>query len=239
MSEQTIEPVAGAARPTTDASEAAPSSALRVNTTAWNRLRYGAAAPLYDLITAPLQGLGWDAARRRALELLGPQPGSRLLIVGAGTGLDLEHVPRDVEVVATDLCPEMIEELSRRAHRRARPIEARVMDGEALGFPDASFDAVVLHLILAVLPDPEACAREVARVLRPGGRVSIFDKFVPDGASPSLPRRAANLFTNLAFSDFTRQLGPILEAGGLRLVHREKAFFDFFTLAIAEKAARA
>ena len=111
------------------------------------------------------------------------------------------------------------------------------MDGESLTFADKEFDHVVLHLILAVMPDPYACAREVSRVLRPGGTVSIFDKFVPDGESPSLPRRAINLFTNAAFSDFTRQLGPILEAGELQLKHRDRAVLDFFTIAIAGKGA--
>ncbi len=210
---------------------------MRINTTAWNLARYGAAAPLYDLVTAPLQALGWASARRRALELLAPQPGSRLLIVGAGTGLDLEHVPSGLEVVATDLSPRMVERLSRRADRLNLKVEARVMDGESLTFADKEFDHVVLHLILAVMPDPYACAREVSRVLRPGGTVSIFDKFVPDGESPSLPRRAINLFTNAAFSDFTRELGPILEAGDLQLKHRDKAVLDFFTIAIAGKGA--
>ncbi len=211
---------------------------MSINTTAWNRLRYGAAAPVYDLITAPLQSLGWDAARRRALELLAPKPGSRVLIVGAGTGLDLEHVPRDVEIVATDLSPEMVDAISRRADRLGLAVDAREMDGEALAFEDETFDHVILHLILAVMPDPEACAREVGRVLKPGGTVSVFDKFVPDGETPSLARRTANLFTNVLFSDFTRRLGPILEAGGLALRRSEKTFlFDFFTIAIAEKPA--
>ncbi len=210
---------------------------MRVNTTAWNLARYGAAAPLYDLVTAPLQALGWASARRRALELLAPQPGSRLLIVGAGTGLDLEHIPSGVEVVATDLSPRMVQQLSRRADRLNLKLEARVMDGESLTFPDEEFDHVVLHLILAVMPDPYSCAQEVSRVLRPGGSVSIFDKFIADGESASLPRRVVNLFTNAAFSDFTRQLGQILDAGNLELKHAEKAMLDFFTIAIAEKVA--
>jgi ubiquinone/menaquinone biosynthesis C-methylase UbiE len=89
------------------------------------------------------------------------------------------------------------------------------MDGESLALADGEFDHVVLHLILAVLPDPIACAREVGRVLKPGGTVSIFDKFAPEDASPWLGRRAANLFTDALFSDFTRKLGPLVEAGGL------------------------
>jgi len=210
---------------------------MAINTTAWNRLRYSLAAPVYDWVSAPLQAVGFAAARRRALELLDPRPGSRVLIVGAGTGLDLEFLPPGVEVVATDLSAGMIEQLGRRARRLDRKLEARVMDAENLAFPDGEFDHAVAHLILAVMPDPRAGARELARVLKPGGTISIFDKFVPDAEAPSLPRRAANLVTNALFSDFTRQLGPILEAGGLALRRQEKAVFDLFTVAIAEKPA--
>ncbi len=210
---------------------------MRINTTAWNRVRYGAAAPFYDLVTSPLQALGWASARRQALELLAPKPGSRLLIVGAGTGLDLEHIPPGVEVVATDLSPRMVQAASRRAVRLDVELEARVMDGESMSFSDEEFDHAVLHLVLAVVPDPYACAREVARVLKPGGTASIFDKFVPDGDIASPFRRSVNLLTNAAFSDFTRQLGPILREGELQLRHSEKAFLDFFTIAIVEKSS--
>jgi len=205
------------------------------NTTAWNRLRYGAVAPLYDALLAPLQAAGFRAARARAFKLMGPEPGRRLLIVGAGTGLDLPHVPEGVEVIATDLSKAMVARIRTRADALGLSVEARVMDGEALELPDASVDHVTLHLILAVLPDAEACAREVARVLKPGGTASIFDKFVPEGQEPSLLRRLLNLPANLLATDLTRRLGPILEAGGLKLRHREAALGGLFTVALAER----
>jgi ubiquinone/menaquinone biosynthesis C-methylase UbiE len=207
---------------------------MPINNTTWNRIRYGAAAPVYDLFTAPLQYMGFKAARRRAFELLGPRPGERLLIVGAGTGLDLEHVPAGVEVVATDLSPAMVRRADQRARRLGLQVDCRVMDGESLEFPDAHFDKVVLHLILAVMPDPHACAREVGRILRPGGSVSIFDKFVRDGESPSVLRRVADVFANATVSSLTRQLGPILESGSLHLRQREAYIRGFFTVAVAE-----
>ncbi len=206
---------------------------MLVNTRAWNEICYSLAAPVYDELIAPLEALGFRAARRRALQLLDPQPGSRVLIVGAGTGLDLEYLPPGVEVVATDLNPPMVERIARRAERLDAKVDARVMDAESLALPDGEFDHAIAHLVLAVMPDPLAGARELGRVLKPGGTLSIFDKFVRDGERPSLLRRAANVLTDALFSDFTRELGPILEAGGLTLRHREKAAFDFFTVAIA------
>ena len=216
----------------------AGSQRMPINNTTWNRIRYGAAAPVYDLLTTPLQYMGFKAARQRAFELLSAKPGERLLIVGAGTGLDLVHVPVGVEVVATDLSPAMVRRSGQRARRLGLQADCRVMDGESLGFPDASFDKVVLHLILAVMPDPDACAREVGRVLRPDGSVSIFDKFVPDGEAPSLPRRVADVFANATVSSLTRQLGPILQAGSLRLTHHETFMRGLFTVGVAEPVLR-
>ena len=80
------------------------------------------------------------------------------------------------------------------------------MDGQALELPDASFDAVALHLILAVIPDPVRCLAEAARVLRPGGRLAVFDKFVGDDATPSLPRRLLNLPARWLATDLNRPL---------------------------------
>ena len=182
----------------------------------WNRLRYTLWAPFYDRVAI------FRRQRRRSIDLLGLQTGERVLVVGAGTGADLPFIPAGVEVLATDLTPAMLA----RARPRVRPgIELRVMDGQALDLPDESFDAVILHLIVAVIPDPVACVREAARVLKPGGRIAVFDKFLPDGERPSAARRLANLVTGTLFTDINRRLGEILErsAAPLAVEHDEPA----------------
>lgn len=203
---------------------------VRINTNRWNRLRYTLYAPLYDRIAT------FRPQRRRSVGLLDLQPGERVLIDGAGTGADLDFIPPGVEVVATDLTPAMVGRTRARAARMGRTIDARVMDSHALDFPDASFDAVVLHLIVAVVPDPRRAVREAARVLRPGGRAVLFDKLVPDGTIPSLLRRALNVAANALFTDVTRSLGPLLPHTGLAVVHREPALLGgLFEIVVLEK----
>lgn len=181
----------------------------RVNTNRWNRLRYTFWAPFYDAMIRV-----FARKRKHSLRLLDPRPGERILIVGAGTGADLPYIPPGCVVLATDLTPAMLE----AARPRARAgIHLALMDGQQLAVPPASFDAVVLHLILAVIPDPIRCLREAARALRPGGRMVVFDKFVRGGRVP-LAVRIVNPVARLLFTDMTRDFEEILERSRLPLV---------------------
>lgn len=191
-----------------------------MDATSWNRVRYTFWAPVYDLIAGRVV-----KGRRRSLELLEPKPGERLLLVGCGTGLDLELLPRGIAITAVDITPAMVERTRARAAQLGLDVDAQVMDASNLEFADQSFDCVVLHLILAVVPDPYATAREAARVIRAGGRVAIFDKFLPDVGSPSIARRAANVLIRLAATDINRRLALILEGTPLRITHAEPSIF--------------
>jgi phosphatidylethanolamine/phosphatidyl-N-methylethanolamine N-methyltransferase len=172
---------------------------------AWIRFRYSFWAPHYDRVTR------FPRERRRSIELLALRPGERLLIIGCGTGADLPFVPLEVQVLATDLTPAMI----RQAEAHARPgIEYRVMDGMALDLPDRGFDAAILHMVLEVIPDPVRCLAEAARVLRPGGRLAVFDKFLPEDASVGPLRRAGLALLDFVFTSTNRRMGEILARSG-------------------------
>jgi phosphatidylethanolamine/phosphatidyl-N-methylethanolamine N-methyltransferase len=179
----------------------------------WNRLRYTVWAPAYDAIA---RAGGFDAARRLSIDRLRLAAGDRVLIVGAGTGLDLDFLPSTVDVTAIDVTPAMLKHLERRAAVTGRSVTVRIMDARQLAFPDSSFDAVVMHLILAVMPEPERGVKEAVRVLRPGGRIAVFDKFLRDEERPSLKRRLLNAVAKPLFSDLNRRLGPSIT--GARLV---------------------
>jgi ubiquinone/menaquinone biosynthesis C-methylase UbiE len=203
------------------------------DTNRWNRIRYSLIAPLYDAVVR------FSGPRRRSIALLDLRPGERVLISGCGTGADLPFIPRGVELHAVDITPAMVERTRRRAAALGCEVEARVGDAQALDYPDAFFDAVILHLIVAVAPDGRRVVEEAARVLRPGGRAVVLDKFAPERRQPSLLRRAANLLTRIAATEITRQLGPLVEGTGLEIVLREPAAFGrLFEVALLRKPAR-
>ena len=175
-----------------------------------------------------------QAARRRSLTAL-PAQASRVLLAGIGTGLDLPHLPAQHHYVGLDLTHAML----RRALPRAAQVDFAPVQGDAqrLPFADASFDSAVLHLILAVVPNPPACLREIARVLKPGGKVLIFDKFLRPGQAAPLRRMANPLLRRLAtrldvvFEDTLQHAPelrlihdqPALAAGWFRFIHLERA----------------
>lgn len=140
-----------------------------------------------------VQRYGWDAAaadyealwqtqlacaQTELLTRVSLLPGERVLDVACGTGLVTLAAARAVgtggQVAGIDLSERMVAAAARSARERAVPNVAFTrMDAERLDLPDASFDVALCALGLMYMPDPEQALREMQRVLRPGGRVSL------------------------------------------------------------------
>ncbi len=136
------------------------------------RLSYSLAAPLYDAIAErPMR-----AARQQSLRSLPMNESKHVLVSGAGTGLDFPLLPALHRYTALDFNPAM---LARAVSRDdGLNVEFVLGDSMELPFTDSAFDHVVLHLIMAVVPEPQRCLSEAARVLKPGGTIILFDKFL-------------------------------------------------------------
>lgn len=194
---------------------------MKINTNSWNKLRYTLYTPGYDLIARYFKD-----SRKKSIDSLGINEGDRILIIGAGTGLELEFLPKNCEIIATDITPSMVDRIKKRNKKLNRNIQAIVVDGQNLGFADNTFDKVILHLILAVIPDPVKCIKESERVLKQGGHISVFDKFVRKNRKVSSLRRFLNLFSNFLVTDITRDFESIVDKTGLVVISDYNGAFN-------------
>ncbi|MDE2311393.1 MAG: class I SAM-dependent methyltransferase [Betaproteobacteria bacterium] len=156
------------------------------------KTNYRFIAPIYDaFIERATRG-----ARQRSLSLLPQQGAARVLVSGAGTGLDFPFLPPCHDYTALDFTAAMLA----RAKGRARGLRMAWVRGDSMALPfvNEEFDYVVLHLIVAVVPEPQRCLAEAARVLKPGGRILLFDKFLRRGQRAWLRRSLSPLIGRMA-----------------------------------------
>lgn len=116
-----------------------------------------------------------------AVVRLAPQPGERILDLATGTGWAARSLARrGVDVVGVDIAADLLAAATETAQREQLAIEHRLADAEALPFEDGQFDAVLSTFGVMFAGRPEAAAAELARVVRPGGRIALAT-WLPDG----------------------------------------------------------
>ncbi len=141
----------------------------------------------YDLLVGVLTLGREQALRRMTADLARLQPGETVLEVGCGTGslalVAKRRVGEAGRVAGIDPAPQMIARARSKATRRALSVDFQVGVIERLPYPDGSFDVVLSSLMMHHLPDDlkrEGMA-EIARVLKPGGRLLVLDAMSPSG----------------------------------------------------------
>lgn len=154
-------------------------------------------ATLYDPVLWIGEKLGM-AARRR--QLLAGARGA-VLEIGAGTGLNLPHYPADLDaIVLAEPGVRMADHIDLDRAPAGVPVRLEQAPAEQLPFEDATFDTVVSTLVLCTVGDPERAVAEVARVLRPGGRLLFLEHVRADqGWRRGLQRRSVRAWA--AFAD--------------------------------------
>jgi ubiquinone/menaquinone biosynthesis C-methylase UbiE len=132
---------------------------------------------VYEAVFEPFT----SAFAEAAIAHLALQPGDQVLDVGAGAGgATLLLAQRRMNVTAIDGSAGMIARLHERAAAEGLTVEAQVMDGQALTFPSASFDATLSVFGVILFPDAERGMLEIHRVLKPGGRAAIVTWTQPE-----------------------------------------------------------
>lgn len=182
----------------------------------WDRRLFGASRP-------------W-ACRRAAGEVLE---------VAIGTGRNLPYYPDGIRLTGVDWSESMLAIARERAASLGRQADLRRGDAQALGFPDGSFDTVLCTLGLCAIPDDRRALAEMARVLRPGGRLLLVDH-VP-ARSPAL-RAVQWLYERasipLAGEHYLRRPLTGVRDLGLRIEHAERFSLGLVERVEARKPAR-
>jgi demethylmenaquinone methyltransferase / 2-methoxy-6-polyprenyl-1,4-benzoquinol methylase len=163
----------------------------------------------YDRMGA-VMSFGQDPRWRRALvDAIDPQPGQRVLDVATGTGMvAFALAARDCEVVGLDQSEQMLTRA--RAKLAASGAPARRVsfvrgEAERLPFADASFDALTFTYLLRYVDDRLGTLRELARVVRPGGRIGMVEFAVPE---PGILRSLWRLYTRVGLPALGRVASP-------------------------------
>jgi ubiquinone/menaquinone biosynthesis C-methylase UbiE len=155
------------------------------------------------------------------------------LEVAIGTGLNLAHYPPEVRVTGIEWSADMLARAERRAADLGRAATLQVGDARALPYPDASFDTVVGTFVLCAVPDDREVLVEMARVLRPGGRLLLADHI----CSSRWPIRVLQAVVEtvsvpLSGEHFRRRPALWLAELGLRIERQER-----FRLGLIERIA--
>jgi demethylmenaquinone methyltransferase/2-methoxy-6-polyprenyl-1,4-benzoquinol methylase len=163
----------------------------------------------YDRMGA-LLSFGQDPRWRRALiEAVDPRPGQRILDVATGTGLVATALARrGADVVALDQSEHMLAGARTRAAAQPELAERiTFIQGEAehLPFADGEFDALTFTYLLRYVDDRRSTMRELARVIKPGGRIGMVEFGVP--SRPAL-RAAWRLHTRVGLPLLGRAVSP-------------------------------
>jgi ubiquinone/menaquinone biosynthesis C-methylase UbiE len=173
---------------------------------------------------------GGRAARAALIDRLSLSEGSSAIDVGCGFGDDAVEMARrvgaDGRVVGVDVSQSMIAEARRRHPKPVAPVSWRVADALDLPFEDDMFDACGAATVLQHVSDPAGVLQEMARVLRPGGRMAVleFDHATTFLDSPD--RETTRVICDTATDAFVqgwmgRQLPRLLRQAGLQDVSFE------------------
>ena len=153
------------------------------------RALFAPLGPTYDRVGATLS-FGQDPRWRRFLvSRIEARQGEHILDVACGTGAVAIELARTYgcSVVGIDQSAEMLAAARARIARADFEglVELREARAESLPFEDAVFDALTFTYLLRYVDDPGATLRELARVVRPGGRVAMLEFHVPSAGSPA------------------------------------------------------
>ena len=185
------------------------------------RAKWDRASRTYDRATRS-DDFRFAAAKRRLFARMR----GRCLMLATGTGTDFRHFPSGLHVTAIDISPGMLA----RAREHALAYDGRLdlvrMDARALAFADASFDSIAAVCTFCSVPDPVRGLRELRRVLKPEGRLLLFEHVRSRLAQLAIMQDLLTPLTRWFGPDMNRDTVGNAERAGFRILREENVYLD-------------
>jgi len=180
----------------------------------WNKFIYKIGSPIYDIFFN--SGL-FLKARKEIFQSISFKSNQKILFIGVGTGADLELINySSLEITAIDYSSAMLNKAKKKFENST--IRFLEMDAQNLKFENEAFDYVVASLVLSVVPDDHKTFQEMIRVLKPQGKIIIFDKFTPKNKKTSIAQRILRPFIRVLGTDIGRSFEKLLSKDNKNIV---------------------
>jgi ubiquinone/menaquinone biosynthesis C-methylase UbiE len=186
------------------------------------RAKWDKLAPRFDGMASQGAEKRWKPFKQKLFSNMD----GKILFLALGTGLDIPAFPPGKDITAIDISPKMLEQAQDRIAAYDGTIRAEAMDVHAMDFAQESFDQVYTSCTFCSVPDPVEGLKALLRVLKPGGRLFMFEhtgsKFYPF-------RQMMDLMTLL-----TEKIGPSMNrdtvdnvrAAGFEIIEVDNIFLD-------------
>lgn len=185
------------------------------------REKWDRASRTYDWIT-----LGEELRQGEDKRRLYERARGRTILVAVGTGKDFKFLPPGLDVVGLDVSPRMIEKARGRAERYSGRVELRVGDVQCLNDAASSFDTAITACTFCSVPDPVRGLRELLRVLKPQGRLLMYEHVRSQVRDVGLLLDLLTYLTRRIGPDLNRDTVANVRRAGFRIVREENVFFD-------------
>lgn len=160
----------------------------------------------------------------------------KILYVGIGPGPEIVNFPPGLDIVAIDLSRNMMELARERAANYKGKFELINMNVESLGFPDNSFDSVLTVCVFCTVENPVQGLEELRRVLKPDGKLFMFEHVISKNPVYALSLKWFSLFTKmLSGTHLDRDTVANLGKAGFKIESNRNVYLDIVKTLIAHK----
>jgi ubiquinone/menaquinone biosynthesis C-methylase UbiE len=157
------------------------------------------------------------------------------LLVAVGTGLDLQYFRSDQKVIGIDISSKMLEKAGERLSTTTSGTSLVRADVRILGFGDDTFDSVVTSCTFCSVPDPVAGLKELKRVMKPGGKLLMFEHVRSDIFWMGPMMDLMTYFSRKVGPDLNRRTKQNVIRAGFRLTREINVYLDMVKLFEAVK----